>query len=342
MPPLGIDETNQLVSHDKRISVERALERRKKMIRTCFDNLRPAVVLLELFPFGRRRFAVELRPLLELAHSHETRSYIVCSLRDIFGTQRPIQQKYDDRAAMLANQFLDLVLVHSDPSFAHFDESFRPTISLKVPVTHTGFVVPRLEPPPKRENSKKRIVVSAGGGTTGESFILLVVNALAHLATDPQIEMKVIAGPFFPDEAWNTLRSLAREKPQLTAVRHVPNLRDELCGASLSISQAGYNTCLDVLRAGVPALLLPSVRGNENEQWKRALRLQKLGAAKVLDQRNLNPAQLAATIRESMNVEMITPQLDLNGAERSAKIIESMVTATTPVKAIAYHTGYEN
>src|ERR1041385_7321735 len=30
LPPLGIDEANQLVSHDKRISVERALDRRKK------------------------------------------------------------------------------------------------------------------------------------------------------------------------------------------------------------------------------------------------------------------------------------------------------------------------
>ena len=342
LPPLGIDETNQLVSHDKRISVERALDRRKKMIRTCFDNLRPAVVLLELFPFGRRRFAVELRPLLEVAHSHETRSHIVCSLRDIFGSQRPIQQKYDDRAAMLANQFLDLVLVHSDPTFAHFDESFRATVPLKVPVIHTGFVVPRLAPQTKRENSKKRIVVSAGGGTTGETLIRLAVEAFSHFVTDLQIEMKVIAGPFFPDEAWKTLRALAREKPQLTAVRHVPNLRDEFCDAALSISQAGYNTCLDVLRAGVPALLLPSVRGNENEQQQRALRLQKLGAAKMLDQRNLSSAQLAATIRELMDVPMTKPQLDLNGGERSAQIIESMVTATTPVKAIAYHTGYEN
>jgi Predicted glycosyl transferase len=342
LPPLGIDETNQLVSHDKRISVERALDRRKKMIRTCFDNLHPAVVLLELFPFGRRRFAVELRPLLEVAHSHETRSHIVCSLRDIFGSQRPIQQKYDDRAAMLANQFLDLVLVHSDPTFAHFDESFRPTVSLKVPVMHTGFVVPQLPPPLKRENNKNRIVVSAGGGTTGEPLIRLAVDALSHFESDSQIEMKVIAGPFFPDEAWGTLRALAREKPQLTAVRHVPNLRDEVCGASLSISQAGYNTCLDILRADVPALLVPSVRGNDNEQLKRAQRLQNLGAAKVLDQRGLNPAQLAATIRELMGVPMARPQLDLNGAERSAQIIESMVTATTPVKAIAYHTGYEN
>lgn len=342
LPPLGIDDANQLVSHDKRISVERALERRKKMIRTCFDNLRPAVIVLELFPFGRKKFAVELRPLLEMAHSQETRSLIVSSLRDIFGTQRPIQQKYDDRAAMLANQFLDLVLVHSDPTFAHFDESFRPTVSLRVPVVHTGFVVPRLGPSPRLENTRKRIVVSAGGGTSGEQLMRMAVDTLSHFERDPQIEMKVIAGPFLPDEAWNTLRALAREKPQLTAVRHVPTLRDEFCGAAVSISQAGYNTCLDILRAGVPALLVPSAKGNENEQSKRALRLQRLGAAKVLDQKDLNPVQLAANIRELMNAEMAKPKLDLNGAERSAQIIESMVRSTTQVKAIAYHTGYEN
>lgn len=342
LPPLGIDETNQLVSHDKRISVERALDRRKKMIRTCFDNLRPAVVVLELFPFGRKRFAVELRPLLEMAHSHESPSLIVCSLRDIFGTQRPVQQKYDDRAAMLANQFMDLILVHSDPTFAHFDQSFRPTVPLRVPVVHTGFIVPRLAPSPPIENGRKRIVVSAGGGTAGEPLIRLAVDALSHFENDPQIEMKVIAGPFFPDEAWNTLRVLAREKPQLTAVRHVPNLRDEFCGAALSISQAGYNTCLDILRAGVPALLVPAAKGHENEQWKRALRLQTLGAAKMLDQSDLNPAQLAVTMRELMNVEMAKPQLDLNGAERSAQVIESLLTSTPQARAIAYHTSYEN
>ena len=72
------------------------------------------------------------------------------------------------------------------------------------------------------------------------------------------------------------------------------------------------------------------------------MRVQRLGAATVLDQKDLNPLQLAATIRELMNAETAKPKLDLNGAERSAQIIESMVRSTTQVKAIAYHTGYEN
>jgi len=342
LPPLGIDDANQLVSHDKRISVERALDRRKKMIRTCFDNLRPAVVVLELFPFGRKKFASELRPLLETAHSDERRALVVSSLPDILVTPKINQLKHDDRAAMLANQFLDLILVHSDPSFAHFDESFHPSVSLKVPVMHTGFVVPRSTPAARVETGRKRIVISAGGGIVGETLLRTALEALCHFRNDPQVEMKIIAGPFFPDEAWNTLRALARGKPQLSVVRHVNNLHDELREASVSISQAGYNTCLDVLRAGVPALLVPFEKENDNEQPKRASRLQRLGAARVLDQQDLNPARLGLAIRELMNAKMVKLQLDLDGAERSAQVIASLVTSTKQAKAISYHTCYEN
>ena len=342
LPPLGIDETDQLVSHDKRISVTRALDRRKKMMRTCFDNLRPTVVMLELFPFGRKRFAVELRPLLEAAHSDDRRSFIVCSLRDIFGTRTVNQRKYDDRAAMLANEFLDLVLVHSDPSFAHFDESFHPSVPLKVPVIHTGFVVPRTTQGAEAGNGRKRIVVSAGGGFAGEPLLRTAIEALRYFEDDPQIEMKMIAGPFVPDEDWSTLRTLARGKPQLSLVRCVNNLCDELRGAAASISQAGYNTCLNVVRAGVPALLVPFARGTDTEQQNRALRLQRLGAADVFDEQNLNPGRLAAAIMAVMNRKMTKPQFDLDGAKRSTQIIASMVTATPQAKAIAYHSGYEN
>lgn len=342
LPPLGIDETNQLVSHDKRISVERALDRRTKMIRTCFDNLRPAVVVLELFPFGRKKFAVELRPLLEAAHSYDRRAFIVCSLRDIFGSQTASQQKYDDRAAALANQFLDLVLVHSDPSFAHFDESFHPTVPLKVPVIHTGFVAPRPTQVGGIERSRKRIVVSAGGGSAGGPLLRTAIDALHCFEDDPEIEMKVIAGPFFPDDAWTQLRTLARGKPRLSVVRCVGNLCDEFRGAAVSISQAGYNTCLDIVRTGVPALLVPFANGTYDEQQKRAMRLKRLGAAEVLNHENLHPARLAAAIRELMNREMARPQFDLDGAKRSTQIIASMVTSTPQSKAISYHTCYEN
>jgi predicted glycosyltransferase len=339
LPPLGIDEANQLVSHDKRISVERALDRRKKMIRVTFDNLRPVVVLVELFPFGRKKFANEILPLLQVARANESRPLIVCSLRDILVSRNHNQQEHDDRAAAWANEFFDVVLVHSDPSFARFEESFKSNIPLQVPIKYTGFVVPASVPNSTTDRARKRILVSAGGGIAGEPLLRTAIEAYDYLLEDPEIEMKIIAGPFLSEESWRVLRSLVRGKNQVRLVRQVSDLCGELSGAAVSISQAGYNTCLDVLRAKVPAILVPFARENEDEQRKRALRLQDLGAVKVLEQNDLTPARLAAEIRNLMNFQFATPALDLNGAENSAAIIESMAAARVPT-SLMYYTDY--
>src|SRR6185369_3173045 len=341
LPPLGIDEANQLVSHDKRISVERALDRRQKMIRVAFDNLRPVAVLIELFPFGRKKFANEILPLLQAARSSETRALVVCSVRDILVNQRPRQVEHDNRAAAWANEFFDVVLVHSDPSFARFEESFRANVPLQVPVKYTGFVVPSSAPAAPKEIKGKRIVVSAGGGIVGEPLLRTAIEAVDYFQDDRDIEMKVIAGPFLSEQAWRELRALARSKTKLRLVRQVSDLCGELCGAAVSISQAGYNTCLDVLRAKVPAILVPFAKENEDEQRKRALRLQDLGAVRVIEQHDLTPARLAAEISESMKSKFATPVLDLNGAENAAALIESMIATTAPsITNLADYTDY--
>ena len=325
LPPLGLDEAHQIVSHDKRISVERALVRRQKMIGICFENLRPAVVLIELFPFGRNKFAPEVLPLLKTARAKETRAQVICSLRDILVHGRDNQQQYDDHATELANEFVDLVLVHSDPAFARFEESVQPSISLKVPVKYTGFVVPRTAPTSRANIKQKRIVVSAGGGIVGESLLRMAIEAHSQFEDDPQVEMKVIAGPFLPEDSWQALQSLAREKKRMRLVRYVTDLCSELSGAAVSISQAGYNTCLDVLRARVPALLVPFARNGDDEQRKRASRLAELGAARVLAETDHTPERLAAEIRVLMNSKSVSPELDLNGAQTSLQLIESIL-----------------
>jgi predicted glycosyltransferase len=325
LPPLGMNYAGALVSYDKRVSVDRALDRRQRIIRESFAKLRPAVVLVELFPFGRKKFARELLPLLHAARQPKTRALVVCSLRDILVSQRKKQQEHDDRAATWANEFFDLVLVHSDPSFARFEESFQPRIPLRVPVQYTGFVVPRGVTLRRERSPRKAIVVSAGGGVVGEPLLRLAIEAHRHFADDAGIEMKIIGGPLLPQESWELLRSLARGRKRLKLIRHVSDLAGELSTAAVSISQAGYNTCLDVLRAGVPALLVPFAREDENEQRTRALRLQDLGLVRVLDESEQTSESLAAEIRGLLNFKFVKPALDLNGAERSAELIESML-----------------
>jgi len=84
LPPLGHDADGMLVSHDPAYTVERARARRTELLLAALDEDRPAVVLIEMYPFGRRKFEFELVPLLDaVAALGADRPRVVCSLRDI-------------------------------------------------------------------------------------------------------------------------------------------------------------------------------------------------------------------------------------------------------------------
>src|SRR5205085_12450591 len=111
----------------------------------------------ELFPFGRRKFADELLPLLEEARADRARQpLVVCSLRDILVRARVEQRKHDARAVETANRYFDAVLVHSDPAFARLEESLGSHERLAVPVHYTGFVLPAPEPAPRATTKGER------------------------------------------------------------------------------------------------------------------------------------------------------------------------------------------
>ena len=117
LPPLGLDSNGRLVSRDERHSVDSARRLRREIILDTFRSLRPQITLIELFPFGRKKFADELLPLLdEASKTGESRPLVVCSLRDILVGRQGDQQKHDDRAVAIANQYFDAILVHSDPA----------------------------------------------------------------------------------------------------------------------------------------------------------------------------------------------------------------------------------
>jgi predicted glycosyltransferase len=337
LPPLGLAENNELVSHDCRRSVARAQDMRKKILLDTLNELQPAIILIELFPFGRKKFAGELLSLLKAARSlRDSRPLIVCSLRDILVGRHENQQKYDDRAASIANEYFDLVLVHSDPSFARLEESFHPRTQLCTPVAYTGFVVPPLKSAsdPKCSSGFKKIVVSAGGGMVGEPLLRAAIQAHGLFSPDEKIEMDIIAGLFLPERSWRALRELAKGKQGLRLRRHVADLCGEMRKASASVSQCGYNTSLDILRAGVPALVVPFAVGNEDEQLTRALLLKDLGAIRVLEESDINPERMAAEIRELLAFRALRPMLDLEGVDKSVRILKSMIGTSKSIPVI--------
>lgn len=323
--PLGHDEDAQLVSHDPAHTVDQAKVLRRTRILDTFAEQRPAVVLVELFPFGRKKFAFELIPLLDtLAAGGTARPHVVCSLRDILVNQRRDQAGHDERAARTANDHFDAVLVHTDPSFARLEDSFRPATALKVPVHYTGFVTVR--PPPRNPSpGQQRIIVSAGGGMVGETLFRAAVQEHRLLHKRTGLTTTVVAGPFLPEAAWAWLQAQAVDSPALTVIRQVDDLAGEIAASAVSISQCGYNTTMDLLVAGTPAVVVPYAEGREDEQSRRAERLAQLGVVETI------PAAAALTCgalgRAVERVRQRPTQrttLDLDGRQTSARIIAAL------------------
>jgi predicted glycosyltransferase len=329
LPPLGIDTTGKLVSRDRRRTVERACSLRRRIILETYRRTRPRVIFVELFPFGRKKFAGELMPVLEEAKCvGGTRPLVCCSLRDILVGKRADQRKHDERAVNLANEYFDAVMVHSDPTFARLEESMHQHATLRTPVYYTGFVQADRKPNGgAKPEGIRQIIVSAGGGLVGETLFRTAVEAYSLLGQPDDVRMKIITGPFLPDGAWQTLRAATQGRRGLSLKRFVPDLCAEMRGAAASISQCGYNTALDILRACIPALVVPFAEGQEDEQSKRARRLAERGAIRVLEQKELSAARLAEEMRGLLDFKPRRLHLDVDGARNAARILDSLVGA---------------
>ncbi len=333
LAPLGHDDGYELLSHDPHVDVETAKRSRIAAILDALERYRPAVVLLELYPFGRKKFAFELEPMLAaIGELGDQRPVVVCSVRDILVNQRRDQARHDERAAIACNAHLDAVVVHSDPAFATLQESFRPTTPLRVPVFHTGFVAPARPPAPAGEVRMQRVLVSAGGGMVGEPIVRAAVAAHQRVHAELGLTTTIVGGPFLPEHAWEWLVAEAQHSPHLTAIRHVPDLAGEIRRSAVSVSQCGYNTTMDLLHAGTPAVVIPYADGKEDEQRRRAERLAAIGVLTMIDPTDLGAdlsgEHLAAAVAEAVAARRAAAPnaLDLDGAAATARIVADLAS----------------
>jgi predicted glycosyltransferase len=227
---------------------------------------------------------------------------------------------YEERVVSTLNRYFHLLLVHTDPRVVSLDETFARLGDVRIPVEYTGFVAKRVERH-TRPHSGKTVVAGSGGGKVGADLLAAAVGALRMLP-EPDLRLRVFLGPFMGSRDRQMLAELARDDARVALLPFSPDYASELAAADLSISMAGYNTCMDILSTGVRALVYP-FRQNR-EQALRANRLQSLGLLKVIE--DLTDFSLAAAIRTALDGPSAAPVLapDLGGAAKSALLLESL------------------
>jgi predicted glycosyltransferase len=328
LPPIKADaEFRDIHTIDDGVRLDEIKAIRRRRIIDEYERVKPDILVIELFPFGRLRFADELIPLLERAKFAGRATKIVCSLRDILVSKRE-QRRFEEDACRIVNRYFDLLLVHSDPRFQRLEETFPRVADLKCPVIYTGFVKQpadeesgSIDDLPDAGPGEKTILVSIGGGRVGVELIECAIEACWRLSGRLTHRMFVFTGPYLPEAEFRRLQSRVEGAPDIRLGRYTTRFISYLRRADLSISMAGYNTCMNIIATGARAIVYPFTGNNNEEQSVRAGKLSALGIVDVIRRQDLKPEILAEMIvravRKSKPV-IGAPLLDLEGAGKTA------------------------
>ena len=346
--------------------------RRQEALLAAFAAARPDAVVIEGFPFARRAFAFELDPLIAAAQAATPRPPVICSVRDIIAW-RDDSARHRAIAERVCRDF-DAVLVHGDPKLISFEASFPAAPDIADRLIYTGYVyephltLPSLRdgplplPPDGRRGKlaatrrdaplsatgdeegrgevgdsipRGGVVVSAGGGAAGAALLNAALAARRDgcLADAP---WRLLTGANLPEPEY---AALCRSAPAgVTVERFRPDLPALLRQCRVSVSQAGYNTVLDILLARARAVLVPFAAERETEQLMRAERLAALGAAVLVRESDLSPATLATAIERAAARQPARVMVNTDGAANSARIIAALIDGC-PVGHLAAKTG---
>jgi predicted glycosyltransferase len=286
-------------------------EDRRDRLLAAFGAVRPDVLVTETFPFGRRLLEFELMALLEEAKREAQRPKIVSSVRDVL--QRP---RKDARAAAMverARAFYDAVIVHGDPNVLRLEQSFAETATLASRCIYTGYICADI---PKRIGLRREILVSAGGGAAGSHLIAAALEArkLSRVADAP---WTFVTGP---------LAAAPAPVDGVTIVRSLPDFRARLANASVSISQAGYNTLIETVKAKTAAIVVPFETDREQEQVTRARAFVDLGLVRMIRSKLLEPAGLARLVDATVGSTPPNAKIDFGGGAGTVRAIRTVLT----------------
>ncbi len=298
-----------------------------------YERLQPDILVIELFPFGRKQFAFELVPLLARIRLAGGKTKVVCSLRDIL-VSRKDQARHEARVCDLLNRYFDALLVHADPQLQRLEETFFSLSELKTAIHYTGYVSQPISTMAESSDDPSvqlgissivpAILVSIGGGRVGSELLQSAIRASSELAAVQPHRMLVFTGPYLPDEQFAALQELAASRPAVMLERYTAQFVSLMAQSQLSVSMAGYNTCMNILTTGTPALVLPFTGGNNSEQTVRAKKLAELGAVTMLGPQDLEPVQLAQKMAQALKSQAPRAVVNLRGAENAAAYLGTL------------------
>lgn len=285
-----------------------------------YAQTRPDIILIEMYPFGRRQMRFEIEPLIEAARGETgARPMIVSSVRDIL-----VEPGKPERVEEMVNRvrrYFDLVLIHGDATFISFDETFPRMAEISDVSRYTGYVADTPYPADPNGPGAGEVIVSTGGGAVSDDMLQATIDARA-ISVLSEIPWRVLIGHNLPEAEFETYRNNAPDG--IIVERSRRDFRQLLSNCTLSISQGGYNTVMEILAAGTRSVCIPYAGGLESEQTLRCNLLADKGALEVVDPSAVTAENIRDAISRALaRADGIQAPVDMSGARNTAAILHA-------------------
>ena len=274
-------------------------------------------IVVEFYPFGRRRFKDEIQGLFRTVRENCGAVPIFTSVREVL-IPRAIEK--ERRMVESVKKHIHTVFIRGDPDIVRFDETFSLANEIEDRLCYTGYISP--PPPTSRPARKKQILVSQGGGNVGRE---LLDGAIGAAALMPDYSFLLASGSRTSEAEMDALRKTVRSN-NVEITPFLSDFQNRLMESAVSISMGGDNTLLDVISARTPALAYP-YQGN-SEQGFRIKKFAEAGLLQALDGADLVADRLKEKIELALNTPYPTREFAVNGAFVTSEKIRAVLAQT--------------
>ncbi len=333
-------------SRHLKVSFDRVRRMRRSMIRSIVKAFDPHLMVVDNAPRG---VGGELLSTLRYLRERRPSTRIALTLRDVLDTPEHIVPHWNKLGIPeVLERYYDEIWVAGSRQVFDVNELYGFSRAVRKRTRYCGYVVRATsEADVERIRSELRLVdrprvlVSCGGGGDGTELVECWAQIASRLSRDG-IDSIVLLGPDMPVATRRELRArLQHADDRMLVFDFHPDVPALLALSTASVSMGGYNTVCEVVSSARPALVVPRVEPRE-EQWLRAVALEKLGLLRVLHPSRITPEVLMAEVRVLLDqaqagwTRELPPGVDFAGASRVAKRVRKLMSKAAAAPAGDY------
>jgi predicted glycosyltransferase len=313
---------------------------RADMLVAAADAFDPDLLLVDHMPHGAQG---ELLPTLRHLRAQRPTTKIVLGLRDILDDPKVVERVWTTEGATAAlGEFYDTLLIYGAQEVFDAGAVYGFASVMDGRMAYAGFVghQGRERLPKERDRERALIFAMAGGGADGYPMLRAVVDAFPQIDAVLPSRLVVTTGPFMPEE----LREDLRQRATSDLIKIKTSVKDTwhyLRWSDAVVAMAGYNSSVEILRAGCPAVLVPR-HGPSAEQRMRARLFADQRWVRMIDPTELDETTMAFNVVACITAERFQRQRPdphiLNGRENAAWLLAEQLGAGRVVRNVGQTT----